>query len=393
MSRSFLFLWSAQLVSLLGSSMTAFGISLWVYETTQSPYYMMLTLFCKLGPSIYMSFFAGQIVDRFDAKKVFLLTDLSLLVITVLLIAAYFSESLTLWILFPALALTGIVESIQSIAFQSSVALFNKPEFYLRSQGVVSLVENAPVILSPFLGAIAYESFGLGGIFAFDIVSFFVSVVAVLIMQFPVQQKVLSKPWFSLDAVRFIWGHPLLSRLQLFFASYNFVNGIMGGLLAAYILSSTGGDKSSLATVNTVMAIGTVLGSLFLLRGKLSGSMVVWIIAGTMIAGLTGRIGIALTSSVFVWSVLMAVRAFLGPVVSGANQTLWLQHVEKSNMGTVFGVRRLFGQGLYPVAVLLGGVLSKSVSLVALFTFAGALEVIIGLVGFVMLRSSVRQTL
>lgn len=391
MSRGFLFLWGTQLVSLLGSSMTAFGISLWVYETTQSPFYMMMALFCKLGPSIYMSFFAGQIVDRFDAKKVFLLTDLALLVITILLITAYFSESLMLWILFPALALTGIVESVQSIAFQSSVALFNKPEFYLRSQGVVSLVENAPVILSPFLGAIAYESLGLGGIFAFDIVSFLVALVAVLMMRFPLREKPVFKPWFSLDAVRFIWGHPLLSRLQLFFASYNFVNGIMGGLLAAYILSSTGGDKGSLATVNTVMAVGTVLGSLFLLRGKLAGSMVIWIIAGTMIAGLTGRIGLAMTSSVLAWSVLMAVRAFLGPVVSGANQTLWLEHVDKSNMGTVFGVRRLFGQGLYPVAVLLGGVLSKSVSLVALFAFAGALELAIGIVGLVMLRGSIKS--
>lgn len=386
MSRGFLFLWGTQLVSLLGSSMTAFGISLWVFETTQSPYYMTLALFCKLGPSIYMSFFAGQIVDRFDAKKVFLLTDLGLLVITILLITAYTFQSLTLWILFPALVLTGIVESVQSLAFQSSVALFNKPEFYLRSQGVVSLVENAPVILSPFLGALAYESLGLGGIFAFDIVSFLVALIAVLMMRFPVREKVISKPWFSLDAVRFIWGHPLLSRLQLFFASYNFVNGIMGGLLAAYILSSTGGDKSSLATVNTVMAVGTVLGSLFLLRGKLTGSMLIWIIAGTMIAGLTGRIGLALTSSVFAWSILISVRAFLGPVVSGANQALWLDHVEKSQMGTVFGVRRLFGQGLYPLAILLGGVLSKSVSLVTLFIFAGLLELVIGIVGFVLLR-------
>lgn len=62
MSRGFLFLWGTQLVSLLGSSMTAFGISLWVYETTQSPFYILLGGVLSKSVSLVVLFaFAGAL--------------------------------------------------------------------------------------------------------------------------------------------------------------------------------------------------------------------------------------------------------------------------------------------------------------------------------------------
>lgn len=388
MSKNFLLLWCPQVISLLGSSMTAFGISIWVYEKTQNASLMTVTLFCKLAPMIYMSFFSGQIVDRFSAKRLFLMSELGLFLIILGLFYFYGQEALSLQILLPLLVLTGIFESLQSILFQTSVALFNKPEFYQRGQGIVTLIENAPLILAPFLGALAYEKLGLKGIFIFDLISFLVAMISISLIRFPdrVNSQKSRATWFSLESAKFIIHHPLLSRLQLFFASANFLNGLIGGLVTAYILSATEGNKMSLATVNTAIAVGTVLGSLYLLQNNWRFPLLQWITIGTIFSAASGRVLMVLIPSVFSWCLLLGIRSFLLPVISGANQVLWLEHVEKTKMGSIFGMRRLFGQGLYPLAVLIGGALSQIMTLQSMFILVGGLEMAVGIWGWRMLK-------
>src|SRR4051812_17505537 len=114
MSNRFLILWTGQLMSLLGSSLTGFGISLWVYETTQSSMMMSLAVFCKILPAIYVSLFAGRAVDSWPLRRTFIVTDLALMATTLVLALAYSKGDLHLPFLLGALVLTGAIESVQS---------------------------------------------------------------------------------------------------------------------------------------------------------------------------------------------------------------------------------------------------------------------------------------
>ena len=73
--KTFLILWSTQSLSQLGSAMTNFALTLWLYEKTGSALQTALLSICSYAPYVLMSIFAGALSDRWDKKKVMLICD------------------------------------------------------------------------------------------------------------------------------------------------------------------------------------------------------------------------------------------------------------------------------------------------------------------------------
>ena len=73
--RDFLILWSTQSISQLGSSITAFALTLWLYEQTGSSLGTATLTICSYAPYVIMSIFAGALTDRFDKKKTMLVCE------------------------------------------------------------------------------------------------------------------------------------------------------------------------------------------------------------------------------------------------------------------------------------------------------------------------------
>ena len=73
--RDFYVLWSTQSISQLGSSITAFALTLWLYEKTGSALSTAVLTICSYAPYVLMSIFAGALTDRFEKKKTMLVCD------------------------------------------------------------------------------------------------------------------------------------------------------------------------------------------------------------------------------------------------------------------------------------------------------------------------------
>ena len=62
--KDFLVLWSTQSISQLGSSITGFALTLWLYEKTGSSLGTAALTICSYAPYVLMSIFAGALTDR-----------------------------------------------------------------------------------------------------------------------------------------------------------------------------------------------------------------------------------------------------------------------------------------------------------------------------------------
>ena len=71
--RKFILIWFGQLVSTIGSYMTSFALTLWAWSLTGSATALALVGFFSLLPRIFISMFAGIIVDRFNRKHLIML--------------------------------------------------------------------------------------------------------------------------------------------------------------------------------------------------------------------------------------------------------------------------------------------------------------------------------
>ena len=67
--KTFLILWATQSLSQLGSAMTGFALTLWLYQKTGSALQTALLSICSYAPYVVLSIFAGALSDRWDKKK------------------------------------------------------------------------------------------------------------------------------------------------------------------------------------------------------------------------------------------------------------------------------------------------------------------------------------
>ena len=95
--RDFLILWSTQSISQLGSSITAFALTLWLYEQTGSSLGTATLTICSYAPYVIMSIFAGALTDRFDKKKTMLVCDVLAVLCTVTIFILYKTTSPIHW--------------------------------------------------------------------------------------------------------------------------------------------------------------------------------------------------------------------------------------------------------------------------------------------------------
>lgn len=125
---------------------------------------------------------------------------------------------------------------------------------------------------------------------------------------------------------------------------------------------------------------------------------------GIIFSAVIGRVFFGFSTLAFTWVVFAGVRAFLIPVIGAINQTIWQKNIPAPWQGRVFGARRLFAQGLYPLALLFGGSLAEKMmqlwpyknngiydGLMALFLIIGLLEAIVGSISWVLLQKKITK--
>src|SRR6266496_3690687 len=75
-NRSFTLLWIGQLISSMGSALTTLAASILVYRVTGSVLSVGLMLIATAGPTVLIGLFAGVFVDRYNRKRILLISDL-----------------------------------------------------------------------------------------------------------------------------------------------------------------------------------------------------------------------------------------------------------------------------------------------------------------------------
>ena len=79
----FTLVWLGQIISVLATSMSAFALTIWVFEKTGSATALGLMQVFFITPLLVISPFAGVLVDRHNRKLMMMMSDLLAVLATV----------------------------------------------------------------------------------------------------------------------------------------------------------------------------------------------------------------------------------------------------------------------------------------------------------------------
>lgn len=364
----FTIVWVGQIVSLLGTSMTGFALTIWVYEITGSATALALVGFFFLTPMLVFSPIAGVIVDRQDRKIMMMLSDLASGVTTIAILILYLLGLLQIWHLYISVAIQGLFQTFQWPAYSAAISVMIPKEQYGRANGMLSLAETGSNIFAPLLAGALIGVIGLAGILTIDIITFVFAITTLLIIYIP-KPKITAEGKASQGSIwkeaaygfRYILKRPSLLGLQGVFMLGNFFISIPMAIFPAMILASTSNNELIYGSVSSAGAVGGVVGGLVMSAWGGPKRRVHGVLAGWAISSLLGTVLMGLGKNLPIWALASFFGMFFVPIINGSNQAIWQSKVAPDLQGRVFSIRRLIAWFVNPVAMLVAGPLADKV--------------------------------
>lgn len=128
--------------------MTQFALILWAWQLTGSATALASIGFFSQLPSIFMSLFAGIIVDRANRKYLMILGDASAAISTLAILIFYLTGQLTIWYLYFAALINSGFGQIQQLVYSASITLLVSSQNYTRATSMNWIVHYADLSFS-----------------------------------------------------------------------------------------------------------------------------------------------------------------------------------------------------------------------------------------------------
>lgn len=361
--RSYLLLWFTQMISGLGSAMTAYALVIWSYTQGGSALRTALLMVCSYAPYVICSIFAGALSDRWDKKKTILVCDALAAISTLIVLMLLKNDALRIWHLYIVNAVSGLMNTVQQPASEVATSALLKREYYQKVGGLRYLSNSLNSILTPIIATAAMSLWGIDVVIAIDLISFAVAfVVLLLVIPIPktepkdAKESVLRS---AAEGVRWLKANPGIFHLMLFLAGINLVASMFNATLPAMILSKA--SENALGTVNSVTGIAILMGSLLasFLPAPKSRVKAIW--CCLMISMCTENFFLAFGKNVWVWSFGAVLGWIVIPWMNANLEAVNRLNIPIEIQGRVFAARNSFQFFTIPVGYFLGGALVDQV--------------------------------
>lgn len=359
--KSYLLLWGTQSFSGLGSAMTSYALVIWSYTQKGSALMTALLMVSSYAPYVLFSIFAGALSDRWNKKAVMLICDTAAALTTVVMLVLMRTGALRIWHLYLINGINGLMNTVQQPASEVAVTRLLPRKYYQRVGGMRYLASSLNSILTPIIATAVLGLAGMGAVVAFDLVTFVVAFLTLaLAIRIPEEEETQDKEKV-LTAAREGLGYLNKERgifgLILFLAAINLVASLYEAAFPAMLLSREGGSEKALGTVNAVIGMAMLAGSLLASFMKTPKSRVRVICNSLLFSMSTENFLLALGRTPAAW----CLGGFLGwiaiPLMNTNLDAIMRLRVPDHMQGRVYAVRNSLQFFTIPLGYFMGGLL------------------------------------
>ena len=363
-ARSFYVITLGQLVSLVGSGMTRFGLGIWVLtETGDTTAYTALLFFAVL-PMGLGSIFTGTLVDRWNRRIVMLVGNTIASLSTLVAALLFFGGALEIWHLYIVLTVNGLANAFIVPSMEASVPMLIEKEQLGRAAGVTQMSMSMEVIVAPALAGFLIVTSGLGLIFIADFVTFGVSVLALLLSAIPQPAPDPGREKGSLIG-EFTFGLRYIAERPSFVYLIGFVTLAMFlmpgfGYALSTPLALSFADERAAGLILSSFGFGAMISGILLVawggpKRRMSGVLVTAALAGVaiIVVGLRENVALMATGVFFIGLTFM--------FMVGLSRVIWQVKAAPDVLGRIFALRTALGVGAMSLGIFISGPLAQYV--------------------------------
>ena len=382
--KKFFVLWSSQAASLFGSAVVQFALAWYLTKETGSATVLATALMVAMIPQIILGPFVGPLVDRWDRKKIMIFADLYVMLLTLVLVVLFYTDSVEIWHIYLIMIARAVGDTFQIPALGASIPMIVPGKNLVRANGLFQMLHNGIKVVGPPAGAFLMESLPMQGVLLVDIITAVIAVACLLPLAIPRPPRttLAVKPDYFGDikqGFHYIWGRRGLVILICMMALLIFFVAPASSLIPVLVNEHLEGDVLKLGWLTSASGIGGLLGGLLLgVWGGLSRRIHTAIL-GLMIM-IPCRIGLGLTSPAIYYATTIPAMFFMGVGGSffGAPSTAIMQSVVARDMqGRVFALYGSLVTAAFPLGLIIGGPVADTFGIRSLYFIASGAWLII----------------
>lgn len=361
--KKFIIIWLGELVSSIGSGLTAFTLGVYVYQTTQSATYVSLVTLCAFLPTILLSPIGGVLADRFDRRLMMIIGD-GCSVIGLLYIFIIMSKGkIYIWQICIGVMVSAIFYSVTEPAYKATITDLLTEEEFAKASGLVQLASSSKYLLSPIIAGFLLGFTDVKTILIIDICTFFVTVLAISIVRKSLDAKQVRKqrPHFIIDLQegwKFVVSKKGILLLTILLTVVTFYMGFLQTLFTPMVLPLT--DAKTLGMILSISATGLLIGSLFIGVFNINKSYTNVLAVGLGIAGIFFSL-IGLTTNTYFITGAGFLFFLTLPFINTSADVLIRKNIPNDFQGRAWGIIGVISQLGYVVAYALAGVLADCI--------------------------------
>lgn len=363
--KNFLTVWVGQFTSMLGSGISSFGLSLWIYMMTESATTFAMTFLVQILPGILFAPFAGSLADRKKRKNIIIATDSLDALLKVFLVVLIINNRLEVWMVYPITFLSQTLGTFQNPAFNATIPLLVEKNDIPRANGLMQLIRSIQNMLAPIIAGALFPFIGLVGLFIIDFVTFFVAIFTMLPQKINQEIEETNNSNFTKTIIRDLKiAINLLKEkegfIQLIVVSsiLNFIANIAIVLIGPLVMSNF--DTKIYGFINSISGIAMVIG------GAVAGIIPSknHKVKSIFLSLAISSIGLIIMGANYHW-IVIAIGFFLfmlpTPYANGTLGSLLQLKIETKMLGRVSALVDGLMKIITPIAIILAGFLADYV--------------------------------
>ena len=359
----FMLLWSGEFISAIGSGLTSFGLSVYVFRQTGSAASMGLVTLLAFLPTLLFSVPAGVLADKYDRRLLMMIGDgFSALGIVYILICMLQGEA-KLYQICVGVFVSAVFSSLLEPSYRATVTDLLTKEEYSKASGLVSIAGSARYLISPVLAGILLSVSDIKLLFVIDISTFILTVISTAVVRKGIATKEtenqsgffqsLTEGWRAIADRRGVLLLILVSSVMTCFM------GAIQILSEPLILDFA--DSTTLGIAQTVCASGMLVSGLFLgMRGIKKGYVKVLAIS-LFLTGIT-MIGFGIRENMYIICLFGFLFFATLPFANNCLDYLVRTNIPDELQGRAWGVIGFLSQIGYVVAYGLAGVAADGIA-------------------------------
>lgn len=177
-----------QIISVFGSALLRFALSLYILDVTGSES-LFATLYAISSLPLLLAPLGGAVADRFNRRNLMVIFDFASSAVVLSLVVLMGIGRAPVWVIGSVMVILSAVSALYTPAVTASIPSLVESDKLEGANGIVQAVQALSGIAAPVLGGVLYGVFGVRVLISMSCAAFFLSAVMELFIHIPFVER------------------------------------------------------------------------------------------------------------------------------------------------------------------------------------------------------------